>query len=429
MSFVSKKKNFLKKTENKRLFKNIFSLSVLQAANYILPLITVPYLVRVLGPDYFGLIAFATATTSYFVILTDYGFNLSATRKVSIHREDQDKINEIFSSVMLIKSGLMLLSILLFSVLIFSFDKFYTHWELYLICFGSVIGQYLFPVWLFQGMERMKYITYLNVFAKLIFTLCIFAFVKSQSDYLLVPLFTAFGFIISGILSLIIAIKVFNIRLYLESIQTIKEQLFEGWHVFVSKVSISVYTISTIFILGLLTNNTIVGYYAAADKIIQAVKGLYAPISQAMYPYVSKKMHENKQSGMRFIEKSGMLICLVMLLISTILFLFSEKICLVFLGEEFQPSIILLRVMAFLPFIISISNILAIQGLYNLGKASLVSKYVGIIALLHIFVASIFIFYFGILGAVIGILFTEILVTIVSTYYYRKELTYETPTR
>jgi polysaccharide transporter, PST family len=411
-----------KHKDHKVLLTNIFSLGTIQLVNYVLPLLTVPYLVRILKPDYFGLIAFSTATISYFIMLTDYGFNLSATRQISIHRKNINKVNEIFNSTIFIQAGLLLVSFALLCILIFSFDRFFKNWELYMISFGMVIGHFLFPVWLFQGMEKMKYITIINVSTKIIFTLLIFIVIREQKDYLFVQVLTSTSFILSGIFSLIVAKKIFNISFFFPNKTIVKSQLKEGWYIFSSNLSISLFTTSTTFILGIFTNNTSVGFYAAADKIIHAIKGLNSPLSQSIYPIVSKKIVENKKEGVSFIFKVGKIIISTNLLISILLLIFAKPICNLILGPDYHASIDLLRIMAFLPIIIATSNLCAVQGLYNLGKASLVSRYLTIIGVTHLLLISILIPQFGLYGAAIGVVITEIFGTLFSIYYFQKEI-------
>ena len=404
------------------LLTNIFSLGTIQLVNYILPLLTVPYLVRILKPEYFGLIAFSTATITYFVMLTDYGFNLSATRQISIHRKNLKKINEIFNSTILIQGALLFVSFIILNTLILTFEIFSKNWELYYISFGMVVGHFLFPVWLFQGLEKMKYITVINVITKIALTLLVFIVVKKQEDYLLVPILTSLSFIISGIFSLIIAKYYFKISFFLPKKEMVLSQLKKGWYFFSSNLSVSLFTTSTTFILGIFTTNQSVGLFAAADKIITAIKGLNSPISQSIYPVVSKKLVENKREGISFILKSGKIIIFCNLIFSILLFILSEPICDYILGDDYQESIHLLRIMSFLPLIIVTSNICAVQGLYNLGKAYLVSKYLIIIGISHLVLIFLLIPQFGVYGAATSVVLTEIFGTLFSIYYFKKEI-------
>jgi len=418
---LNKISNLANTEEKKRLFSNFFSLSVLQAANYILPLITLPYLVRVLGPEKYGLIAFAQAFTAYFQIITDYGFNLSATREISINRESKEKVSEIFSSVMIIKLALLLVSFVIMSIIVFSFDKFKNDWLIYYLTFGMVLGQTLFPVWLFQGMEKMKYITILNITAKLIFTVSIFVFIHKVSDYIYVPLLNSLGFIVAGVMALWIVFKDFGLNYKLPSIESIKRHLKEGWHIFISTVAISLYTISNTFILGLFTNNTIVGYYSAAEKIIKAVQGLLGPVSQTIYPYVSKLINESKEAGIKFLRKITFLIGGISFFISLTLFIFAEIIVKLLLGNQYAESIVVLRILSFLPFIIGLSNIFGIQTMLTFDYKKAFSNILISASIINILLAFIFVPLYQHIGISFAVLVSEFYVTLSMFIYLQNK--------
>jgi len=371
---INKIKSLTNTEDKKRLLSNFFSLSVLQGANYILPLITLPYLVRVLGVEYFGLLAFATATVTYFSILTDYGFNLTATREISIHRDNKAKVIEIFSSVMTIKVILMFVSFLLLSILIFSFEKFSKDALIYFLTFGTVVGQVLFPVWFFQGMERMKYITYLNILSKLIFTIAIFVFVREQSDFYLVPLLTSVGFLVAGVWSLYLVKNEFGVRFELQTIDTIKHHFIEGWHVFIAGLFTLVYTISIPFILGIFTNNTVLGYFSIAEKIIKAINNIYVPLNQAVFPYVNNLISKSKLKAKSFLLKLLILSSAIMFVVSILVFIYSSDIILLISGKNIIQAELVLKILSILPLIITIARILSFNYIISFGYKEALSR-------------------------------------------------------
>jgi len=405
-------KNFYNTPEKKRIIENFISLSSLQAVDYILPLITLPYLLRVLGPEKYGLVSFAYAFILYFSLISDYGFNLSATREISINRENTAKKNEIFSSVMAVKLILMTGGFLIMNIIVFSFAKFSNDWLAYLLSFGIVIGNTLFPLWFFQGIEKMKYITILNIIAKTVFTICIFIFIRNETDYLLVPLLNSLGFIISGILGLVIVFAKFKIKIVFPNTHLIKYQFIEGWHVFISTISISLYTVSNTFILGLFTSNIIVGYFSVAEKITKAAQGVFAPISQAVYPYISKLVMESKEKALIFIKKIILIMGGLAAFITLFLFVLAEPIITFLSGSEYLPAIGVLKIISFLPFLIALSNIFGIQIMLNFGLKKAFSRILISAGLVNIVLSLILVPLWQEKGTSLAVLISEIFVTL-----------------
>lgn len=403
--------------EKKQLVENFISLSVLQLANYLLPLVTVPYLVRVLGPENYGHVTFAQAFIQYFVIATDYGFNLSATRKISVYRDNKEKVTSIFSSIMLIKFTFMVISLLLMLFIVFAIAKFKAYWYIYFFSFGIVAGNVFFPTWFFQGMESMKYITVLNVISRLLFTIAIFIFIKTQADFLYVPVFNSMGAILAGILSLLIIFKHFGVYPRKVPVSSVVEELKDGWHAFISTMAISLYTISNTFILGLFTNSTIVGYYSAAEKLIKAVQGLLTPVSQAVYPYISKLAGESREKAIVFIRKTFWLIGAGTLLISLTIFIFAGAIVRLVLGEQYLSSIIVLKILAFLPFIVGLSNVFGIQTMLTFQINKPFSRILIAGGIINIILAVILAPLYNHIGVSISVLTTEIFITVTMFLY------------
>ncbi len=410
-------KMLLNPIERKRLLENFISLSVLQAANYILPLITLPYLVRVLGPNKFGLIAFAQSLINYFIILTDYGFNLSGTQEISIVRNDKEKISKIFSTIIVIKLILLTISFIILSLLIFNFNKFKVEWEIYYFTFISVVGNIFFPIFFFQGLEKMKYITLLNIVSRLIFIVGIFTIIKSPSDYIYVPLIGALSMVTIGFISIIVLFYNFKIHFILPDWKSILEELKEGWYIFASQLSVSLFTNSNIFILGIFTNNTIVAYFAAAERIIKAIINLSVPISTTIYPFVCKLFVSSRDMAFVFLRKVLKIFGSIFFIVSILTFIFAPQIVNITLGHAYSHSGIVLRLLSLLPLSIFLDNIFGTQILLNTNQKRIFMNILIIGGILNILLAIISVPFLKHVGTSISYLTAELFICITMYYY------------
>lgn len=421
LPFFNVLREILKNKNHKGLMENFFSLSGLQLLSYILPLVTFPYLVRVLGPDRYGLISFAMAFIAYFQILTDYGFAYSATREISIHRDNHSKVSEIFSSVMIIKGLLAVLSFVVIFVIIFIVPQFKSNWLIYLISFGLVIGNMLMPNWFFQGMEKMKFITILTIISQTIFTISIFIFVRNSSDYLFVPLINSLGLIFAGILGLKVVSRNFDVKFKFPGIEAIKFQLKEGWHVFISTVAVNLYTNSSVFAVGLFTNNTITGYYSIAEKLMLIVQTFpLASLLQTLYPRLAKIYMNDPNKAFKLSNRFQKQTTIGYLVGTPIIFLLAPWIVILIAGYPYEQIIMAFRILLIAVFFIN-ANAFRIYYLLVAGKGDIYAKiHVGMGVFGTILVFSL-VYIFSYIGAAIAITLIALFVLIITKYYNSKE--------
>ena len=267
---------------------NFISLALLQGVNYLLPLLSFPFLFRVLGVERWGLVTFGYSLMQYFVMFTDFGFNLSATKYISEHRNDLQKINSYLNSAMIGRFILCGISLAILLALISYFDKFSTESIFYLLYFGIILGNVMFPMWFFQGMENMKYITVFNIVAKSLSFIPFFIFIRNPQDYIYVPIFYSIGFVLAGIVSLFIVYFKMGMKWYFTSISQISSSLKDSSAYFLARASTSLFTTSNSFLLGLVCGNTMVGYYSAAEKLYQAYNQLLSPFTGVLFPHIAK---------------------------------------------------------------------------------------------------------------------------------------------
>ncbi len=314
--------------------RNMAFVAVTQIGNYALPLIAIPYLTRTLGPEHFGLISFAQVLTGYLTIFINYGFEMTATREISIHHDSPAVVSAIFSHVLFIKSLLFILATAVLGGLLLV-NRFRADSLLYLTTHMVNIGMVLFPMWLFQGLEKAKLAAVLNFCVKLLFTAGTFIIIKQPADYLRSNFLLSASQVLVGIISLFIAIRFLKVSFTKISWQYAWKLFKDGFWVFCSTAIVLTYTTANIFLLGLYASKSEVGYFNVAYKIIFAVHAIVVvPVNLAFFPFITKRFHaEPKKARLQF-NKAVYFLLAATLVIALGLFIFARPIVLIF-GKEY----------------------------------------------------------------------------------------------
>lgn len=412
-----------KKIESKKKFlKNFFSLFIVQGTNYLLPLITFPYLLKVIGVANFGVLALATATIAFFAVITDYGFNFTATREISLLKDNKIEVVKIFSSVMLIKFALMIICFIALILLVNLIPKFQENSLIYILSFGVVIGQVFFPIWFFQGMEEMQFISIINVISRIVSTLCIFVFINSIQDFILVPIFLSLGNILGGFYSIYLIYSKFKVGFEIQPLSEIKKHIKSGFNLFLTNFMGTLLTSSGVIILGIYTTNNIVGIYSATEKIFRSLVGLFSPVTQALYP-ISCRIFNNYNilDQKRYFVKMILSILFLTIFLSTIVMIFSKEILNIFYGNTLNDWNYILQIMMVWLIFSVMNNIIGVQYLSAKRREKQYSLAFAIAALITVVMNFILIPIFNINGIVISMIFGEIMLTILMLNLFKRK--------
>lgn len=391
-SIFDKTRSVLHNNDAKTLMENFISLSMLKVVSFIIPFITLPYLSRVIGADGFGAIAFASAIMVFVETITDWGFNYTATRDVAKNRTDISYVCRIYSEIMVAKTIIMIVCFIAIYVATIYVESLREYRLLLILTFCYIPGHIIFPEWLFQAFEKMKYITILNVLSKLIFTVLIFFVVKNKEDYIYQPLLTALGFIVSGIIAQYIIIRQFRIHFYFPPLLNVWLRLKGSTNMFICLILPNLYTNFTTIILKSFGGDAATGIYSAGQKFQQLADQLSQVLSRTFFPFLAR--HNEKHHV--YVKISGAIS------VATSLFLFfgADLLVRTFYTEEFAPAATVIRIFSATPFFLFLMNTYGTNYLVIIGKENILRNIITICSLFGFLLTWMITPYFGYIGAV-----------------------------
>lgn len=396
----------------KTLLGNFVSLSAINLVSLIIPFFTLPYILRVIGLEKYGLITFASALMAYFVTLVDYSFNITATRDVAKHKNSYKQLCLIYSKVLSVKLFFMMISFIAIISIIFLNERFYTNWPIYLLVSTQLLSNALFPQWFFQGIEQMKYIALINVSIQFLFAVSIFIFIKEETDFLLYVILLVSSTVLSGLIGQIILWTRYHMKFHFISFHRFKRTLKANFPIFVNQFFPMLYNNTSTFLLGFFVSNELVGIYAAIRKIIDISITLLKTISNVFYPFLNRR-HDafNRYKKLILIVTGTMIVLLIIF----------HPIILWFLNIDWDQAFWLLTILA-----------LSILGyvLYDIyGLNYLIVKRYDIAVMKNTIWMSIIgfcitfplIYYFDVIGAALTLLVTRFLMGLGVFYLYKQK--------
>jgi PST family polysaccharide transporter len=342
--------------------------------------ILVGYLIRVLGENGYGTLTWIDSIVQYFIMLINFGFDLYAAKYVIENKNNPKKLNEAISTIYYIKGILFLISFILLIPLTFN-TEINSVINLIFLMMIMGIGEVLTPIWFFQGIEKMKIITIITFFSKLILVLLTFFFVKNSTDIHLYILFLVFTNIIWGFLGFLMMKKEANFKFVKVTFDLIKNYLQEGYLFFIGKFSTFLFNLGTVFLIGYLFAKGQVAGFDIAIKIVFVFIIPFEVLQQALFPVIVRGV---RKSVLRKITVATFIISSAA---AIVLYVFSENVIVIFGGTEmYKYSYVLDLVLVLIPIVsltIVVGNcILVAKGYYKQYNWSLIVSAMVFVSLL-----------------------------------------------
>jgi PST family polysaccharide transporter len=349
-----------------QIAQNAAALYGVQISRKLAPLIIIPYLARTLGPAGWGVMAFAQSLGEFIVLIIEFGFNLSATREIARNRDSKQICGEIMAGVL----GAQI--VLAFAVI--GLALIASHWISLLDDNRRLLGAGLFyavaqgfmPLWFYQGLERMRLAAGLEITGKLLGLAAILMLVRSPEDGWLALLIQGLAPAVSTLAGIAMAYRAIPICVPTRSL--IGDAFRLGWPMFVFRSGESLYGVGNSFLLGLFAPPAVVGYFASAEKISKAVFGLLNPVREALYPRLSNLARQASADATRLAHIGAIVMIAGGWALGAGVFVFAPLLVHILMGPGFAPAVTVLRILAALPPILSVTYSVGLQWLLPLGR-------------------------------------------------------------
>lgn len=392
------------------LMHNIVSLYGTQIAAYLFPLLAVPYLARVLGVYTWGLVAFAQAFGAYVYLLVDFGFNLSATKEVSLHRDDREHLSDVLAGVMGAKTILALLCIGVTFAL--------QHWvqqfrENPLLLWSAIVmglAQAFSMIWFYQGLEQMKTSSAIDIASKALGLIGIFFLVHSPAHAWRVLGIQAVASLAGTGVLMVLAYRKIPFRL--PSAEGTWRAMRMGGSTFLLRSAASIYTTANVIIVGFFASPVAVGYYAGAEKLTRGFLSLMGPVSLSLYPRLTHLIKHAQAQAVRLARLSFIFMGLSGTALAALLWITAPLVVRIILGPKFIPAVPVVRILCVLLPAVAISNVIGIQWMLPCGLTKECNRIVLGGGVLNLILACVLAPHLGAMGVAIAVAITEASVTV-----------------